>query len=192
MGKEIIKTEKNENVRWNIGKHFLQIPNLLIDYHEELGIDEKELLFLIKLSRHKETFKVHDSKVVKGCQKTAQRRRASLRKKGLLYFEECKRSYLVGDEIRWETEGFVYDLSIINAKLQELSDSIEEDNTVLTEDKIVPDEDIIDTEDGHQSPPKNTMQNTIYNNSSSSTTTSKAKKSLSKNKPKWMHQNFRI
>ena len=69
MGKEIIKTEKNENVRWNIGKHFLQIPNLLIDYHEELGIDEKELLFLIKLSRHKETFKVHDNKVVKGCRK---------------------------------------------------------------------------------------------------------------------------
>ena len=99
---------------------------------------------------------------------------------------------MVGDEKRWETEGFLYDLSIINAKLQELSDSIEKDDSVSTEDKTVPEEYNNDAEDGHQSPPKNTMQNTIYNNSSSSTTTSKTVKSASKNKPNWMHQNFRI
>ena len=67
----------SENIRWNnnaVDKGFIALPNTIIEHHEELGINEMELIFLIKISRHTETFKVHDNKVVSGCQRTAQRR----------------------------------------------------------------------------------------------------------------------
>jgi hypothetical protein len=168
------------NVRWNnyaIDKGFLQIPNLLIDYHEELGIDEKELLFLIKLSRHKSSFKVHDDKLVKGCQKTAQRRRSSLKKKGLLLFHEHKESYIEEGKTKWNTVGFTYDLSILNEKLQELNNQLNDD-FVSNEDKNVVENDENGDEDRHQRPPNNTSNNTNYNTSSSTTTNFKKTSAL--------------
>ena len=82
-----------DNVRWNnyaLDGGFLQVPNILINHHEKLGIDEHELMFLIKITSHKNTFKIHDNKATTKSQKTAYRRRKSLRGKGLIEFKEHK------------------------------------------------------------------------------------------------------
>ncbi len=173
------------NVRWNnyaMDEGFIQIPNLLIDYHEELGIDEKELLFLIKLSRHKASFKVHDDKLVKGCQKTAQRRRSSLKKKGLLHFQEHKESFDEGGVKKWKTVGFTYDLSTLNDKLQELSNQLDDDFFDSEEDNYVESNDADESEPRPQRPPNNTKNNTIYNTSSSTTTSILSKETSAKSK----------
>jgi hypothetical protein len=156
----------SNNIRWNnyaMDYGFLQFPNLLIDYHEEIGIDEKELMFLLKLSRHKEDFKVHDNQVIKGNQKTAQRRRNSLKKKGLLEWQQHKESYYENGNEYWITTGFTYDLSYLNQKLQDFYDKLQMDKTVLDEDKIVPGEDKKGVVEGQGSPAYNTSYNTSYN-----------------------------
>lgn len=176
----------SENIRWNnnaVNKGFVALPNTIIEHHEELGINEMELIFLIKISRHAETFKVHDNKVVSGCQRTAQRRRSSLYKKGLLDFKEHKEySRLQDGTPIVKSVGFTYDLSKINAKLQELLDSpdgkalMPVDGTTLsgTETILDPCEDNIGQQKSHQSPPNNTIyktnKNTIKNSSNAKTT----------------------
>ncbi len=163
------------NVRWNhfsCSKGFVMVPNVLLRYHEELGIDEKELIFLLKLSSHKETFLVHDNMLIEGNQKTAQRRRHSLKIKGLIDFNQRRESYYDKDGKKcWKTLGFTYDLSVINRKLEELTYKIMEDRNLFAENKIVQAEDRNGSEDRQQSPAYNTKKKTMQNTKKNSSTT---------------------
>ena len=102
---------------------FVMVSNLLIDFQEELGITEGEFVFLLKVLRNKTNCSIHDSELDKSVSsKTLSRRRNSLRDKGLINFSVLKKQDENG---KFKTDGISYDLSPLEAKLQELSDIIE-------------------------------------------------------------------
>ena len=42
---------------------FVMVSNLLISYQSELGITDRELMFIIKAIKHKENYKLHDEQL---------------------------------------------------------------------------------------------------------------------------------
>ena len=109
---------------------FVMVSNLLIQYQEELGISNGELNFLIKVMKHKENYKLHDSQLDPTISsRTLQRRRKSLKDKGYLTFKVWKTR---DSEGHIKTEGITYDLSFLEEKLQDLSNRISQ----VKEEKI--------------------------------------------------------
>lgn len=106
---------------------FVMVSNLLITYREELGISNKELLFIIEIMKHKEDYKLHDEVLDPTVSpRTLQRRRKSLKDKGLLNFTVWRHSDENGHIY---TEGITYDLSPLEAKLQEISNALAEEKS---------------------------------------------------------------
>ena len=101
---------------------FVMVSNLLIQYQQELDISNSELNFLIKVMKHKENYKLHDSQLDPTVSsRTLQRRRKSLKEKGFLTFKVWKTR---DSEGHIKTEGITYDLSLLEEKLQDLSNRI--------------------------------------------------------------------
>jgi|SRR6056297_3209573 len=86
-----------------------EIPNYLIDNTEKLGIEEKELAFLIKVLRHQDTETTNDSFFLNNMSyKTFCRRRKILKEKGLLTYGEDR----LYDTSRHRTQrNFSFDVS---------------------------------------------------------------------------------
>ena len=103
---------------------FVAVSNLLLDYQLELGLTEGELLFIIKVLRHKDGFVIHDDNLDQTVSsRTLSRRRNSLREKGYLTFNIVKKQDEKGCYI---TEGISYDFSPLEEKLQKLANKITE------------------------------------------------------------------
>lgn len=103
---------------------FVMVSNLLIQYQQELNLSNKELTFLIKVMKHKENYKLHDEQLDPTVSKrTLQRCRKSLLEKGILTFKVWKSQDAQGHIV---TEGITYDLSLLEEKLQKLSNAIAE------------------------------------------------------------------
>ena len=101
---------------------FVMVSNLLITYREQLGISNKELLFIIEVMKHKEDYKLHDEVLDPTVSpRTLQRRRKSLKDKGLLNFTVWRHTDENGHIY---TEGITYDLSPLEEKLQEISNAL--------------------------------------------------------------------
>lgn len=111
---------------WVMDGGFTSIPNVLLRHHVKLNVSEDELLFLVKLLSFSETWKIHDTNDIFGklCSKTIQRRRVSLRKKGLLTYEIHNVRKADGT---FKCDGVTYDLSQLFKRLEVLSDRIERD-----------------------------------------------------------------
>lgn len=104
---------------------FVMVSNLLITYREELGINSKELLFIIEVMKHKEDYKLHDEVLDPTVSpRTLQRRRKSLKDKGLLNFTIWRHTDENGHIY---TEGITYDFTPLEKKLQDISDAIAEE-----------------------------------------------------------------
>ena len=101
---------------------FVMFSNLLISHQEELGITNRELNFLIKVMKHKENYKLHDSVLDPTVSsRTLQRTRKSLVDKGILTYKVWK---CTDENGHIHTEGITYDLSLLELKLQEISNAI--------------------------------------------------------------------
>jgi hypothetical protein len=98
---------------------FVMIPNLLLDNQKELDLTDDELLFIIKVMRHHESFKLHDKQINENLSsKTLQRRRKSLKDKG--YLETTVYKYQNKDGT-WINDGILYDFSGLILKLSEIT-----------------------------------------------------------------------
>ena len=65
---------------------FVMVSNLLISYQSELGITDRELMFIIKAIKHKENYKLHDEQLDPNVSaRTLQRCRKTLKEKGYFY-----------------------------------------------------------------------------------------------------------
>ena len=103
---------------------FVMVSNLLISYQEELGITDRELTFIIKATKHKENYKLHDDTLDPTVStRTLQRCRKSLSEKGYLNYKVWK---YTDDKGHIHTEGITYDFSPLEEKLQQISNSIAE------------------------------------------------------------------
>ena len=117
-----IKSTPNSNYLQRNG--FVMVSNLLIDYQEELGITDDELVFITKVMKNTSSWRLHDSDISKAVSsKTLQRRRKSLKEKGLLEYKTVTITNSLGQKFN---DGIMYDLSKLEQKLQEISNKIEE------------------------------------------------------------------
>lgn len=112
---------------------FIMVSNLMVEYQKELKITNKELMFLIKVMKHKENYKLHDSQIDPSLStRTLQRYRKSLVEKGILTYKIWKTQDSFG---RFMTEGITYDLSPLEKKLQSISNKLaEEKNKKIAEE----------------------------------------------------------
>ena len=102
---------------------FIMVSNLLIDYQEELGITDDELVFITKIMKNSSGWRLHDCDISKTVSsKTLQRRRKSLKEKGLLDYKTITITNALGQKFN---DGIMYDLSKLEEKLQSISDRIE-------------------------------------------------------------------
>ena len=102
---------------------FIMVSNLLIDYQEELGITDDELIFITKIMKNSSGWRLHDCDISKTVSsKTLQRRRKSLKEKGLLDYKTITITNSLGQKFN---DGIMYDLSKLEEKLQSISDRIE-------------------------------------------------------------------
>lgn len=107
---------------------FVMVSNLLISYQEELNITNRELTFLIKVMKHKENYKLHDTRLDPTVSpRTLQRCRKSLTDKGLLTYKVWK---YTDEKGHIHTEGITYDLSQLEEKLQQISNKIAEEKDI--------------------------------------------------------------
>jgi len=115
---------------------YVMISNLLIDYQNELQLTNDEVMFIIKVFRHKNGYKLHDSILDSTLStKTLQRRRKSLVDKGYLEYRITKSTDSNGNII---TEGIVYDFTALDIALSHLaSDLSEKEEEKQKEEKIV-------------------------------------------------------
>lgn len=126
---------------------YIPVSNLLIDYQQQLGISEEELIFLIKVLRHRNGFIIHDEMLDPTVSsRTLTRRRTSLKEKNLINYTIVKKKDVTG---LYKTSGISYDLTPLEEKLQIISDSLEKEKEkdieeTLTKEKIktVRDEDL--------------------------------------------------
>lgn len=103
---------------------FVMCSNLLFSHQQELGINNNELLFLIKVMRHSKNFKLHDEVLDPTVStRTLQRLRKSLKEKNLIDFKVMSTR---GKDNNFITAGICYDLSNLEKRLQEISDKIAE------------------------------------------------------------------
>ena len=104
---------------------FVMVSNLLIAYQSELGITDRELMFIIKVIKHKENYKLHDEQLDPSVSaRTLQRCRKSLKEKGYLNYKVWK---YTDEKGHIHTEGITYDFSPLEEELQRISDLIAEE-----------------------------------------------------------------
>ena len=102
---------------------FVMVSNLLISYQSELGITDRELMFIIKAIKHKENYKLHDEQLDPNVSaRTLQRCRKSLKEKGYLNYKVWK---YTDEKGHIHTEGITYDFSPLEEELQRISNLIE-------------------------------------------------------------------
>lgn len=115
---------------------FTMFSNLLIDYQDKLDLTNDDLVFILKVLRHKSGYKLHDSCLDKTLStKTLQRRRKSLVEKGYLTFKVIKSNDENGGIT---TQGIVYDLTALEVALIQLSAEVIEKNAEIKVSKEVP------------------------------------------------------
>ena len=113
---------------------FVMVSNLLIEYQQDLKIDDKELAFIIKIMKNNAVF-IHDKDLdATVCPKTLSRRRNSLKQKGILNFTVVKQQN--PETGIYCTQGISYDLSPLENKLQAISNRIEKKNQKAAENFI--------------------------------------------------------
>lgn len=104
---------------------FVMVSNLLISYQSELGITDRELMFIIKAIKHKENYKLHDEQLDPNVSaRTLQRCRKSLKEKGYLNYKVWK---YTDEKGHLHTEGITYDFSPLEEELQRISNLIAEE-----------------------------------------------------------------
>lgn len=104
---------------------FVMVSNLLISYQSELGITDRELMFIIKAIKHKENYKLHDEQLDPNVSaRTLQRCRKSLKEKGYLNYKVWK---YTDEKGHIHTEGITYDFSPLEEELQHISNLIAEE-----------------------------------------------------------------
>ena len=104
---------------------FVMVSNLLISYQSELGITDRELMFIIKAIKHKENYKLHDEQLDPNVSaRTLQRCRKSLKEKGYLNYKVWK---YTDEKGHIYTEGITYDFSPLEEELQRISNLIAEE-----------------------------------------------------------------
>ena len=104
---------------------FVMVSNLLISYQSELGITDRELMFIIKAIKHKENYKLHDEQLDPNVSaRTLQRCRKSLKEKGYLNYKAWK---YTDEKGHIHTEGITYDFSPLEEELQRISNLIAEE-----------------------------------------------------------------
>lgn len=104
---------------------FVMVSNLLITYQSELGITDRELMFIIKAVKHKENYKLHDEQLDPSVSaRTLQRCRKSLKEKGYLNYKVWK---YTDEKGHIHTEGITYDFSPLEEELQRISNLIAEE-----------------------------------------------------------------
>lgn len=104
---------------------FVMVSNLLISYQSELGITDRELIFIIKAIKHKENYKLHDEQLDPNVSaRTLQRCRKSLKEKGYLNYKVWK---YTDEKGHIHTEGITYDFSPLEEELQHISNLIAEE-----------------------------------------------------------------
>lgn len=104
---------------------FVMVSNLLIAYQSELGLSDRELMFIIKAIKHKENYKLHDSQLDPNVSaRTLQRCRKSLKEKGYLNYKIWK---YTDEKGHIHTEGITYDFSPLEEELQRISNLIAEE-----------------------------------------------------------------
>lgn len=128
-----------ENLRVKHGNYFVDfgftsISNLLLDYQEELGIDDTELLFFIKVSRFSKMYTIKNASIP-FCDKTIQRIRKRLTDKGYLSYTVISGKNSDGT---FYTEGCKYDFSGLNKKLSDLASTIKEEKEEPEGTKVPP------------------------------------------------------
>ena len=101
---------------------FTMVSNLLMDYQKELDITNEELSFIIKIYRNVRGYKIHDSILDPTVStRTLQRRRKSLKDKKLINYVVYKSRT---DDGHVQTDGISYDLTLLENKLQAISQGI--------------------------------------------------------------------
>lgn len=119
---------------------FTMISNIILDNQSELCITNEELAFLLKVYRHASGFKLHDSVLDPTIStRTLQRRRFSLKQKGLITYSIYKHQDEKG---RFKTDGIVYDLTPLEDKLTEvlrLKESEKKDVILAMEENCISD-----------------------------------------------------
>lgn len=128
---------------------FVMVSNILLDFQDELGITEGELVFILKILRNKTCVSIHDEELDNSVSsRTLSRRRNSLKEKGLLNFSVLKKQ---NEDGKFETAGISYDLSPLENKLQELSDILEKKKQSYIKQEIVEQEIVV--EDNEENSP---------------------------------------
>ena len=103
------------------GAGFTMVSNLIMDNQVSLGITNEEFAFIVKIYKNVKGYKIHDSALDPTVStRTLQRRRKSLKDKGILNYVVYKRRDDAGHII---TDGIGYDLSPLEEKLQAIFDS---------------------------------------------------------------------
>ena len=103
---------------------YVMISNLLVDYQNQLQLTNDEVMFIIKVFRHKNGYKLHDSVLDDTISsKTLQRRRKSLVEKGYLEFKVMKS---IDDNGKIITDGIVYDFTALDVALSHLASDLSE------------------------------------------------------------------
>lgn len=103
---------------------FTMCSNLLIDYQDKLNLTNDDIIFIIKVLRHKSGYRLHDSCLDSTLStKTLQRRRKALVDKGYLTFKVIKATDETGAII---TQGILYDLTELNMALIGLANELNE------------------------------------------------------------------
>ena len=95
---------------------FTMISNLIMDNQVRLNITNEEFAFIVKIYRNVKGYKIHDSALDSTVStRTLQRRRKSLKDKGLIKYTVYRKR---DDSGHITTDGISYDLSPLEEKLQ--------------------------------------------------------------------------
>lgn len=106
-------------VRWGntfTDDGYVSLPVKLLDNQKELNISDAELLFILKICRHKDNWKLHDSQITNTRKVSAAKRlRSSLVRKKLLKTKALNDRLPDGTFTCW---GIEYDFSPLSKKLE--------------------------------------------------------------------------
>lgn len=123
---------------------FVMVSNLLLNFQQELDISDSELIFIIKIMKNKDGYIIHDDDLDPTvCSKTLSRRRNGLKAKGLLNFVVVKKQNPITG--KFSTQGISYDLTLLEEKLQKISDRLEKEKQSKVEKDIIKHKEIIET-----------------------------------------------
>ena len=124
---------------------YVRVSNLLIDNQAKLNITDGELSFLLKIMREKPGKIIQDKDIdLQICNRSMQRRRASLIKKGIFTCEIIRERNESGQYV---TGGIKYNLEPLGKLLQKLSDELDQKKTEENKKYFEPKDDVVYAED---------------------------------------------